>query len=112
MADNVVLCGASSYNEKYYLNPLFERLPKLVKEELQIMCVMYTEDVGGVLTLEFTPEDELIFNVRSAEGDQRFDEIGSGLLIKKLQNEKRELMEQLTLYYKLAICGEKGGEAL
>ena len=110
MAENVVLCGANSYNEKYYLNPLFKKLPTLVREELQIMCVMFTEDVGGALTLEFTPEDELIFNVRSAEGDQRFDEIGSGLLIKKLQKEKQELMEQLTLYYKLAIRGDESGE--
>ena len=101
MADNVVLCGASSYNEKYYLNPLFERLPKLVKEELQIMCVMYTEDVGGVLTLEFTPEDELIFNVRSAEGDQRFDEIGSGLKIREIQIDRRELLENLETFYRL-----------
>ena len=103
--ENIVLCGASSYSEKYYLNPAFARLPSMVRDELQIMCVMFTEDVGGVLTLEFTPDDELIFNVRSAEGDQRFDEIGSGLLIRKLQGEKSKLMEQLTLYYKLAVKG-------
>ena len=104
--ENIVLCGASSYNQKYYLNETFARLPQQVKDELQIMCVVFTEDVGGILTLEFTPEDELIFNVRSAEGDQRFDEIGSGLLIKKMQKEKEELLEQLTLYYKILIKGE------
>lgn len=104
--ENVVLCGASYYNQKYYLNPDFSRLPKAVKEELQIMCVTYTEDVGGVLTLEFTPEDELIFNVQAAEADGRFDEIGSGLLIRRMQRDKAELLQQLTLYYKLVYKGE------
>ena len=51
--DKVVLCGANSYNEKYYLNPDFEGLPDHVKEELKIMCVLYVHDVGGVLTLVF-----------------------------------------------------------
>ncbi|MDO4478969.1 MAG: DUF6145 family protein [Lachnospiraceae bacterium] len=109
--ENLVLCGASYYNQKYYLNETFARLPQQVKDELQIMCVAFTEDVGGVLTLEFTPEGELIFSVRSEEGDQRFDEIGSGLLIKKLQREKEELLEQLSLYYKLAILGQSGGQS-
>ena len=103
MAENVVLCGASYYNQKYYLSEAFSRLPQQVKDELQIMCVVFTEDVGGVLTLEFTPEDDLIFNVQAAEGDQRFDEVGSGLLIKKMQKEKAELLNQLTLYYQLVV---------
>ena len=30
--DKVVLCGANSYNEKYYLNPDFEGLPDHVRE--------------------------------------------------------------------------------
>lgn len=104
--ENVVLCGASYYNQKYYLNGDFAKLPSVVKDELQIMCVTFTEDVGGILTLEFTPDDELIFNVQAAEADSRFDEIGSGLLIKKMQREKSELLEQLSLYYKLIYKGE------
>ena len=58
--DKVVLCGANSYNEKYYLNPDFEGLPDHVKEELKIMCVLYVHDVGGVLTLVFEENGELI----------------------------------------------------
>ena len=42
----VVLCGANSYEEKYYLNPDFEQLPDDVKNELKIMCVLYVHDVG------------------------------------------------------------------
>ena len=43
--DKVVLCGANSYEEKYYLNPDFDRLPDHVKDELKIMCVLYVNDV-------------------------------------------------------------------
>ena len=46
--DKVVLCGANSYEEKYYLNPDFDRLPDHVKDELKIMCVLYVNDVGGI----------------------------------------------------------------
>lgn len=108
--ENTVLCGANSYVEKYYFNGQFSRLPETVKEELQIMCVMFTEDVGGVLTLEFTPEGELQFKVASADTDYLFDEIGSALKIKQYQMEKRELLESLELYYRVFILGE-GGKA-
>ena len=54
--ERVVLCGASSYEQKYYFNRDFSALPESVRNELQILCVLYTEDVGGVLTLEFNEE--------------------------------------------------------
>mgnify|MGYP005947275419 CR=1 FL=1 len=49
--DSTVLCGANSYVEKYYLNEQFSGLPESIKQELQIMCVMYTEDIGGIILL-------------------------------------------------------------
>ena len=39
--ETVVLCGASAYEEKYYLNPQFSKLPEHIRQELQIMCVLY-----------------------------------------------------------------------
>ena len=99
----LTLCGASWYNQKYYLNPQFARLPQKVRDELQILCVSFTEEVGGILTLVFSDEGELEFEVRSAEGDPRFDEVGSGLLIGKLRREKQELLQQLELYYRLVV---------
>ena len=33
--EKVVLCGANSYTEKYYLNPDFEQLPESIKNELK-----------------------------------------------------------------------------
>ena len=49
--DRIVLCGASAYEQKYYFNQDFDSLPEAVKKELQIMCVLYTEEIGGILTL-------------------------------------------------------------
>ena len=83
MEETVVLCGANSYLQKYYFNPDFDSLPQEVKQELQIMCVLYTEDVGGILTLEFEEDGSLEFKVTSEEGDYLFDEIGSVLKIKQ-----------------------------
>lgn len=102
----IVLCAANAYEEKFYLNQDFSGLPETVKAELQIMCVMYTADVGGILTLQYGEDGSLYFNVTSAEDDFLFDEIGSVLKIKQLQSEKRELLESLELYYKVVFCGQ------
>ena len=109
MEETVVLCGANSYLQKYYFNPDFDSLPQEVKQELQIMCVLYTEDVGGILTLEFEEDGSLEFKVTSEEGDYLFDEIGSVLKIKQYQEEKREVLEALELYYRVFFLGEDAG---
>ena len=107
--DKIVLCGANSYEEKYYLNPDFENLPQHIKDELKIMCVLYVLDVGGILTLVFEEDGELCFEVTSQEGDPMFDDIGSQLKIKQIQHdeEKQELLNQLQLYYKVFFLGEE-----
>lgn len=102
----MVLCGANSYEEKYYLNGAFSMLPEQIKDELQIMCVVYVEDIGGILTLEFDEEGRLDFVVRSDEGDYLFDEIGSVLKIKQLRAEKQELLEALELFYQTFILSD------
>ena len=105
-SDKIVLCGANSYEEKYYLNPDFDQLPDHVKDELKIMCVLYVNDVGGIITLVFEEDGELCFEVQSTEGDPMFDEIGSQLKIKQLQSEKAELLQSLQLYYRIFFLGE------
>ena len=108
----VVLCVSNAYEQKYYLNEDFEGLPKTIKDELKIMCVLYTEDVGGILSLVFEEDGTLMFDVDSDEGDLLYDEIGSVLLIKKLQEEKKELLESLELYFKVFFLGEDPGKLI
>ncbi|MBO5485013.1 MAG: hypothetical protein J6K58_06905 [Lachnospiraceae bacterium] len=102
----MILCAASAYEKKYYLNPEFARLPESIQEELQIMCVLYTSDVGGILTLQFDEMGNLLFHVTSEENDYFFDEIGSVLKVKQIQREKQELLEALELYYKAFFLKE------
>ena len=33
MEEEIVLCAANSYEQKYYLNPEFEMLPESIKQE-------------------------------------------------------------------------------
>lgn len=94
-----MLCSASKYTQKYYLNEDFDNLPDAVKKELQIMCVLFTEDVGGVILLEFDGDGNLQITTQANEEDILYDEIGSILKIKQLRNTKRELFEQLEQYF-------------
>ena len=106
MEEEVVLCGASSYEQKFYLNPEFETLPDSIQQELQIMCVLYTEDVGGVLMVVYDEQGNLELRVDHREDDFTFDEIGSVLKIKELQRTKSELFESLELFYHVFCLGE------
>lgn len=112
MDEEMVLCAASSYEQKYYLNPEFESLPEAVKQELQIMCVLYTADVGGVLLLVFDENGNLELKVEHNEGDFSFDEIGSVLKIKELQDTKEELFKSLEMFYKVFYLGEEMEEEI
>ena len=104
--DKVVLCGASAYEQKYYFNQDFDSLPEAVKKELQIMCVLYTEEIGGILTLEFDENGSLQFKTEALDADAMYDEIGSVLKIKELQQTKRELFESLETFFKVFYLGE------
>ena len=105
--DNIVLCGASAYEQKFYFNQDFNALPDHVKKELQIMCVLFTEEVGGILVLEYDEEGNLQIITEADEGDLLYDDIGCGLKIRQMQMEKRDLLESLEMYYKVFVLGEE-----
>ncbi len=99
--NRIVLCSASKYAKKFYLNPMFGNLPQKIKDELQIACVIFTEEIGGVIILYYDEEGNLLIETEYEENDFLYDEIGSGLKVNQLRNEKRELFEQLEEYFKL-----------
>ena len=96
----MVFCGSNGYEKKNYLNEVFDRLPEAVKKELQVMCVWFTEECGGILTLEFEEDGTLEFRHRVSEYDGYYDEIGADLKIKQFRQERGQLLEGLELYYK------------
>ena len=106
MDEEMVLCAASAYERKFYLNPEFNSLPEEVKQELQIMCVLYTADVGGILMVVYDENGNLELKVDHKEDDFTFDEIGSVLKIKELHKTKEELIESLEMLYKVFYLGE------
>ena len=95
--DRVVLCGASSYEKKYYLNEDFKALPQQIQDELKIMCVLFTEDIGGVLTPVFDEEGNLLLEVSANEEDLLYDDIGSELKIRQIRKEKAELLQSTSI---------------
>lgn len=104
--DTIVLCASSAYTKKYYLNPDFEGLPQDVRDELKIMCVLFTEEIGGTLTLKYEEDGTLIFETDADEGDLLYDDIGGVLKIKQLQNTRAELLQSLETYYRVFFLDE------
>ncbi len=102
-----ILCCSNSYEQKYYMNEEFDKLPDSIKDELKVMCVLFTEDVGGILTLAYDEDGNLEFDVMCDEGDLLFDEIGCGLKIKQIQADKLEMLQALELFYKVFFLGEE-----
>lgn len=107
MEDNrIVLCAASAYEKKYYFNEKFNKVPDSIKDELHIICVLFTEEVGGVLKFVFEDNGELVLETEVEEDDIYYDEVSSGLLISEIRRNRQELMESLSLYYRIFILGE------
>lgn len=108
----IVLCGANAYEQKYYFNEKFKGIPQSVQDELHIICVLFTAEVGGVLTLAFEPDGTLLLETDAAQEDILYDEISSGLLIGEIKRNKQELLESLSLYYRVVILHEDVSEVL
>ena len=101
-----VLCGANAYEKKYYFNEIFNGLPDPIKNEIHIICVLFTEEVGGVFTMVFDEDGTLNLETDADEGDLLYDDIGSGLLVKEVLSKKQELFESLSLYYRVFVLKE------
>lgn len=107
--DQIILCGANSYEQKYYFNEKFGKLPDSVKDELHIMCVLFTEEVGGAFLIGFDDDGQVMLITDADEGDLLYDEIGAGLLVKEVRKRKQDLFESLEAFYKAFILGDTSG---
>ena len=97
--------------KKYYFNEQFKALPDSIKEELHIICVLFTEEVGGVFTIVFEEDGSVSFDTDAYEEDVLYDEISSGLLIREIRMQRQELLESLSLFYRVFILHETFEEA-
>lgn len=107
MADGrIVLCGSNAYEKKYYFNPLFDSVPESVKEELHIICVLFTEEAGGVFLIVFEPDGSISMETEAAEEDILYDDITAGLLISEIRRHRQTLFEELQLFYRVFVLKE------
>ena len=104
--EKIVVCGANAYEQKYYFNKQFEKIPQSVQDDLHILCVLFTEEVGGIFTIGFDEDGELLLETRAEEDDIYYDEIASGMFIKQVRDNRQEIFEALQLYYRALIKKE------
>lgn len=110
--EKVVLCGANAYEQKYYFNEKFDGIPQSIKDELHIICVLFTEEVGGIFTVVFDEDGTLALETQAAEDDFYYDEVSSGLLVSEIRRKRQELLESLSLYYRVFVLHEDVSELL
>ena len=104
--ERIVLCGANAYEQKYYFNERFKSIPESIQEELHIICVLFTEEVGGIFTIVYEPDGSVSLETQAEEDDIYYDEISSGLLIGEIRRKREELLESLSLYYRVFVLKE------
>ena len=110
--EEVVICGANAYEQKYYFNKDFDRIPDEIKDELHVICVLFTEEVGGIFTIGFDEEGELKFTTQAADEDYLYDDVSAGLLVSKIRSTRQEMLESLQLFYRACVLGEDFSEYL
>ena len=98
-------------DEQRDIEARIEELEKLLKnaevvvedeinlDKISVGCVVRVYD------MEFDEEGNLLFKSTADEEDLLYDDIACGLLVKKNQYEKRDLLESLEMFYKVFFLG-------
>ncbi len=110
--EKIVLCGANAYDQKYYFNEQFKGIPESIQKELNIICVLFTEAVGGIFTIEFEQDGSVSMRTEYADDDFLYDEVSSGLLVGEIRRKRQDLFESLSLYYRVFILKEDPSQLL
>ena len=101
--ETLILCGANAYDEKYYFNPLFNKIPDSIQQELRVICVLFTQEAGGIFTIGFSSDGDVTLSTRATEEDITYDEVSAGLLVGEIRRRRSELFEELSLFYRAII---------
>lgn len=90
-----ILCSASKYTRKFFWNPDFQDCPKELQQEMQILCVMFTEEVGGIVIVYFDDNGSITMVSSGEEDDPYFDRIGSGLKLEQVKEKSASSSKEL-----------------
>ena len=99
--DRVVLCASSAYTKKFWFNEDFKTLPEPIQQELKIICVLFTEDVGGVLSLEYEEDGTLVLKEEEMKGIISMMKLVVFLKNKGNTKDESRVIGILELYYKV-----------
>ena len=72
----------------------------------QIICVLFTEDIGGIILFVFDEEGHLQIRTQAKDSDYYYDEIGAALEVKEIQRQRRDMLNGLELYYRAFVLGQ------
>ena len=101
--DRTLLAVASQYTNKHYFNEELGRLPEEIKKEVLVLLIMVTEEAGGITVMGFEKNGEVYIASTCEEGDLGYDDISAGLLIREIEREHSELLEQLSAWYRSVV---------
>ena len=105
-----VLAYVRQYKEKYYFYGDLGKLPDRVRNEILMCLIMIVEEASGVAELGFTPEGEDFLDSYCEGGDLGYDAVSGGLLVREVEREHADLLEELTLWYRTrdVLGGQEG----
>lgn len=106
----IVLAAANYKKKKYYIAKEFEVLPKEIKDEIKIVCVLTAQKLFCTFVIGFLEEGDIYFDIVKDESDLDFDDIGAELEIKEIRKKKTELLNALKLWY--VVFQTKEGEKI
>jgi len=98
-----VLSAASSYNKKYYFNNEFDKLPETIKSDIKVITICIAEKTHGIFNVGFYNDGSIYFESLGQSDDFNYDEIGAKLEISKLENKEKQLINSLSLWYKVVF---------
>ncbi len=103
MDEKVILAYASQYKEKYFFNDELGKLPQAVRNEALMCLIMIVEEAGGVAEMGFYSDGEIYVDSYCEEGDLGYDAVSGGLLVREVERDHAELLEQLELWYRTIL---------
>ena len=101
--DRTVLAVVSQYADKYFFNDDLGPLPEEIKKEVLVLLVMLTEEAGGISVMGFERDGEVYIASTCEEGDLGYDEISAGLLIREIERDHADLLEQLATWFRRVV---------
>ena len=100
MEENRILAYVSQYKNKYFFDESIGKLPEAVKNEILSGMIFITEEAGGVTELGFEPDGSVYLDSYAEEDDLGYDQVSGRLLVSEFEREHRELLDQLSLWYR------------